>query len=76
MLKLNNVIFIKNKAFQMDSQFIDYYDLHYNDSEVPKIVCPTNVDHRGTEWREVLEGTIRVQHCQSGFEGRLAISVK
>ncbi|XP_052242561.1 protein lev-9-like [Dreissena polymorpha] len=38
---------------------------------VPKIVCPTNTDYRGREWREVLSGTLRTQLCDDNerFKG-------
>ncbi|KAH3878461.1 hypothetical protein DPMN_002355 [Dreissena polymorpha] len=39
--------------------------------EQTKVVCKTNVDIRGTEWKEVIQGSTRVQQCAEGFEGNI-----
>ncbi|XP_052221848.1 adhesion G protein-coupled receptor L3-like isoform X1 [Dreissena polymorpha] len=39
--------------------------------EQKKVVCPNNVDSRGTEWKEVIEGATRLQQCAEGFEGNV-----
>ncbi|KAH3725443.1 hypothetical protein DPMN_051287, partial [Dreissena polymorpha] len=36
-----------------------------------KVVCETNVDHRGTEWKKISQGSTRVQQCEEGFEGNI-----